>query len=309
MNQTLRIATRKSALALWQANHVRGLLESTYPDLAVELVPMVTRGDVVLDRPLSEIGGKGLFLKELEQALLDGRADLAVHSMKDMPAEDTPGLVLDVALARANPFDAWVCPSGYTPDNLPAGSRVGTSSLRRGCQLAARRPDLEIAPLRGNVGTRLGKLDAGEYDAVILACAGLERLALGERISMELRPPDWLPAVTQGVIGLQCREGDDTVLQYIQPLHDREAGIQSETERALAAVLEGSCQVPLAGYCTVDGDTLALRAMVGSPDGRQVLRAEGTGATSDPARLGRAVADDLLAQGAGDIIAALKASA
>ncbi|KAA9130846.1 hydroxymethylbilane synthase [Marinihelvus fidelis] len=311
MNHTdvIRIATRKSALAMWQANHVRDRLLATHPGLEVELVPMVTRGDRVLDRPLSEIGGKGLFLKELEQALLEGGADLAVHSMKDMPAEDTPGLVLDVALPRANPFDAWVCPSGATPQSLPAGARVGTSSLRRQCLLAALRPDLDIAPLRGNVDTRLARLDAGEYDAIILACAGLERLGLGERISMPLHPPEWLPAVTQGIIGLQCRAGDDRVLQAIAPLHDDEAGVQSRAERALAELLEGSCQVPLAGYCRVAGEGLSMDALVGTPDGRTVLRASGEGSVAEPEQLGRAVARDMLGQGAADIIAGMKAQA
>lgn len=309
MSNILRIATRKSALALWQAEHVQARLMAAHPGLRVELVPLVTRGDIVLDRPLSEIGGKGLFLKELEQALLDGRADLAVHSMKDMPAEDAPGLVLEVSLPRANPFDAWVCPGGHTPDSLSPGSRVGTSSLRRCCQLAAHRPDLDIVPLRGNVGTRLEKLDAGQYDAIILACAGLERLGLEGRIAMALQPPRWLPAVTQGIIGVQCRAGDNAVLERIRPLHDPTAGLQSRAERAMAAVLEGSCQVPLAGYCTVDNGQLALAGMIGSPDGRRILRASGTGPTGEPEALGRRVAGLLLDQGAGDIIAALKASA
>ena len=216
----LRIATRKSALALWQANHVRDLLTATHADLAVELVPIVTRGDRILDRPLAEIGGKGLFLKELEHALLEGAADLAVHSMKAMPVEMTPEQDLAVALPRANPHDAWLCRHGLELDQLPAGSRVGTSSLRRRCQLLAARPDLEVVELRGNVDTRLRKLQDGEFDAIILACAGLERLSLQEHITAELRPPSWLPAGTQGIIGLQCRSGDASVLERIAPLAD-----------------------------------------------------------------------------------------
>lgn len=304
---TVRIATRKSALALWQAEHVRERLLAAYSGLDVELVPLVTRGDRIIDRPLAAIGGKGLFLKELEQALLDGRADLAVHSMKDVPAEHTPGLTLEVVLPRANPFDAWLCPSGASPESLAAGSRVGTSSLRRQCQMAALRPDLEIAPLRGNVDTRIGKLDAGEYDAIILACAGLERLGLGGRITSELMPPQWLPAVTQGIIGLQCRAGDERVLSRLRTLHDRTASLQSRAERTVSRLLEGSCQVPLAAYCEVrDGGVLALAAMVGAPDGSRLLRADRKADAADPEALGESVSEDLLGQGAADIIAELK---
>ena len=220
MNKTLRIATRKSALALWQANHVKTLLHAAHPGLEIELVKIVTEGDRVLDRPLAEIGGKGLFLKELERAMLDGEADLAVHSMKDVPASMADGLVLDAVLPRANPYDALVSGNGRLLADLPAGSRIGTSSLRRKSQLLALRPDLKVDDLRGNVDTRLRKLDEGQYDAIILACAGLERLGLSERITETLQPPDWLPASTQGIIGLQCREDDRDTRALIEPLAD-----------------------------------------------------------------------------------------
>lgn len=299
----IRIATRRSALALWQANHVRDLLRSTHEGLEVELVPIVTRGDRILDRPLAEIGGKGLFLKELEASMLAGESDLAVHSMKDMPADETPGLSLEVALPRANPFDAWLSRDGATLDELPAGARVGTSSLRRRCQVLARRPDVEVVELRGNVDTRLGKLDAGDYDAIILACAGLERLGLGDRITAELAPPDWLPAGTQGIIGLQCREGDTALIELIAPLADRDAMIQARAERTVLAKLMGSCQVPLAVHAEVRTDGLRLVGLVGTPDGRRILSAEVFG--DEPEATGLALAADLESQGAGEIIAAL----
>ena len=221
MSQTLRIATRKSALAMWQARHVQSLLEDAHPGIDVTLVPIVTRGDRIIDRPLAQIGGKGLFLKELERALLDGDADLAVHSMKDVPAEMTGGLVLDVVLPRANPYDAWLSGDGAGFADIAAGSRVGTSSLRRQCQLLALRPDLEVVDLRGNVDTRLRKLGDGEYDAIILACAGLERLGFHEHISHELVPPDWLPAATQGIIGLQHRAGEVGSVRHVVDDDDR----------------------------------------------------------------------------------------
>ncbi|NOR18556.1 MAG: hydroxymethylbilane synthase, partial [Xanthomonadales bacterium] len=216
----IRIATRKSALALWQANHVRALLGEAHAGLEVELVPIVTEGDRIVDRPLSAIGGKGLFLKELERAMLDGKADMAVHSMKDVPALMTPGLVLDAVLPRANPFDALVSRDNRLLNELPEGSRIGTSSLRRQSQLLALRPDLIVDDLRGNVDTRLRKLDEGQYDAIILACAGLERLGWSERITETLQPPDWLPASTQGIIGLQWRAGDSQTAALIEPLAD-----------------------------------------------------------------------------------------
>ncbi|MEJ2534835.1 MAG: hydroxymethylbilane synthase [Gammaproteobacteria bacterium] len=305
MSGVLRIATRRSALAMWQAEHVRDRLTETHPGLEVELVPIVTRGDQFLDRPLAEIGGKGLFLKELEQAMLEGDADLAVNSMKDMPAEMTPGLSLAVSLPRANPFDAWLSRTGDTLETLPAGSRVGTSSLRRQCQLAAARPDLQVVSLRGNVDTRLRKLQDGEYDAIILACAGLERLGLGQHITQELGPPTWLPAATQGIIGLECRTGDERTLSLIEPLADAEATVQAAAERAVARVLEGSCQVPLAAHAVVDGDTVRVEALVGDPAAERVVRAAGNGPAVDAEAVGEAVARDLLAQGAADIIRSL----
>lgn len=299
----VRIATRRSALALWQANHVRDLLLDAHPHLEVELVPIVTRGDRILDRPLAEIGGKGLFLKELEVSMLAGESDLAVHSMKDMPAEETPGLVLRAALPRANPFDAWVSPTGASLAELPAGARVGTSSLRRRCQVLAARPDVQVVELRGNVDTRLAKLDAGDYDAIILACAGLERLGLADRITAALAPPEWLPAGTQGIIGLQCRADDTALFERIAPLADDDAMRQARAERTVLAALQGSCQVPLAVYAELDGGSVTLTGLVGTPDGRRILRATERG--TDPEATGRALAAALREQGAADIIAAL----
>lgn len=300
----IRIATRRSALALWQANHVRDLLLAAHPGITVELVKIVTRGDRILDRPLAEIGGKGLFLKELEVSMLNGESDLAVHSMKDMPAGDAPGLALRAALPRANPFDAWLSASGASLAELPAGARVGTSSLRRRCQVLAARPDVNVVELRGNVDTRLAKLDAGEYDAIILACAGLERLGLGERITARLEPPEWLPAGTQGIIGLQCREDDPALDAAIAPLADAAAMRQAQAERTVLAALEGSCQVPLAVFAELgEGDALTLTGMVGSPDGRRMLRAQRQG--TDPVATGLELAEALRAQGADEIIQAL----
>jgi hydroxymethylbilane synthase len=305
MSSALKIATRKSALAMWQARHVQSLLEETWPELAVELVPIVTEGDRILDRPLAQIGGKGLFLKELERALLTGEADLAVHSMKDVPAEGTPGLPVDIVLPRANPFDALVTLKASTLEDLPPGSLVGTSSLRRQCQLLAARPDLRVRDLRGNVNTRLRKLDDGQYDAIILACAGLERLGLGERITAQLEPPDWLPASTQGIIGLQYREGDDGVRSRLEPLGDHAASTQARAERTVARHLEGSCQLPLAVYADL-GSGFEISALVGMPDGSSLVRACRAGDPAHPETLGLEVAQVLLDEGAGEIIRALR---
>lgn len=304
----IRIATRKSALAMWQARHVQSLLLESDAGLTVQLVPVVTEGDRILDRPLAEIGGKGLFLKELERALLDGQADLAVHSMKDVPADMTPGLALDVALPRANPFDALVSKQAPTLSALPAGANVGTSSLRRRCQLLAARPDLSVTDLRGNVDTRLRKLDEGQYDAIVLACAGLQRLGLGERITEILGPPAWLPASTQGIIGIQYREADERLAALIRPLNDPATLVRALAERTVARRLEGSCQLPLAVYSEFlegEPDRLHLRALVGMPDGTGVLRAEASGDSGQPERLGLSVAEALLEQGAAEIIAQL----
>jgi len=306
MSKKITIATRKSELAMWQAEHAAHLLREAHPALEVELLPMVTRGDIILDQPLAQIGGKGLFLKELERALLNGEADIAVHSMKDVPVEQVEGLEVEVLLPRANPFDALLDRSGRRLDELPAGSRVGTSSLRRQCQLRALRPDLELADLRGNVNTRIRKLEAGEYDAIILACAGLERLGLERYITDTLEPPRWLPASTQGTIGVQTRCGDDRVRDLLEPLNDTEASLRTRAERAVATVLEGSCQVPLAVYAALENDHLDLNALVGTPDGAEVLRAQGSGSVSDLDRIAEGVSKELLTQGAGRIIASLR---
>ncbi|MGD9020339.1 MAG: hydroxymethylbilane synthase [Lysobacterales bacterium] len=305
MTETLRIATRKSALALWQANHVKSLLLEAHPGLAIELVKIVTRGDRILDRPLADIGGKGLFLKELERAMLDGQADLAVHSMKDVPAAMAEGLVLDAVLPRANPYDALVSRGGHTFAQLSPGNRVGTSSLRRRAQLLAQRPELEVLDLRGNVDTRLAKLDRGEYDAVILACAGLERLGLGGRVTETLRPPAWLPASTQGIIGLQCRLDDARTRALIQPLADDGTMLIANAERAVARVLEATCQVPLAVHAVLDGDMIRLQARVDAPDGSRRATAAGEAPARQGAELGRQLAAELLERGAAGIMAGL----
>jgi hydroxymethylbilane synthase len=302
---TITIATRKSELALWQANHAADLLRGTHPDLEVELLPMVTQGDIILDRPLAQIGGKGLFLKELERALLADEADIAVHSMKDVPVEEAPGLVVDVVLRRANPFDALLSRSGRGLADLPAGSKVGTSSLRRQCQLLASRPDLNVADLRGNVNTRLRKLEEGQYDAIVLACAGLERLGLAHLVTETLQPPSWLPAATQGTIGIQCRAGDTAVFERIQPLLDDDTALRTRAERAVATRLQGSCQVPLAVYADLSGGRLTITALVGTPDGTTVVRSGVEGRPADVDELAETVALDLLGQGADRIIAAL----
>ena len=303
--KTIRIATRKSELALWQANHVAELLRTRHGGIEVELLPMVTQGDIILDQPLAQIGGKGLFLKELERALLSGAADIAVHSMKDVPVEQVPGLVVDVMLERANPYDALLSREGETLSDLPAGARVGTSSLRRQCQLRSIRPDLVVADLRGNVNTRVRKLQEGHYEAIILACAGLERLGMDALITEQLSPPLWLPAATQGTIGVQCREEDDTVAALISSLSDADAVLRTRAERLVATALQGSCQVPLAVYADTLGGQLQISAMVGTPDGSRVLRAESRGAPARVDELAAEIATDLIGQGADQIIAAL----
>jgi hydroxymethylbilane synthase len=305
MKKTLRIATRKSALALWQANHVQALLLDAHPGIEIELVKIVTQGDRILDRPLAEIGGKGLFLKELERAMLNGEADLAVHSMKDVPASMAEGLVLDAVLPRANPYDALVSRHGQLLRDIPAGSRIGTSSLRRKSQLLALRPDLEVADLRGNVDTRLRKLDEGQYDAIILACAGLERLGLGDRITETLQPPDWLPASTQGIIGLQCRTDDSHTRSLIEPLADADTMVVASAERAVARVLEATCQVPLAVHAVLDGDMVRLKSVVSTPDGKESVWAKGDATFDGAVALGERVAAELLSNGAGSIMADL----
>jgi hydroxymethylbilane synthase len=301
----IRIATRKSELAMWQAKHVAGLLSEHHPGIRVELLPMVTQGDIILDRPLAQIGGKGLFLKELERALLNGEADIAVHSMKDVPVEEVPGLVVDVMLPRANPFDALLSRDGSCLDDLPAGARVGTSSLRRQCQLKSLRPDLVVADLRGNVNTRVRKLQEGEYDAIVLACAGLERLGMEGLVTEVLAPPRWLPAATQGTIGIQYRAGDHEVHQRVAVLDDADAGLRTRAERAVATALQGSCQVPLAVFAQHCDGGFQVSGMVGMPDGSRLLRAAASGEPERALELAAKVARDLVGQGADRIIAAL----
>ncbi len=290
---------------MWQANHVAGLLRDKHPGLEVELLPMATRGDIILDQPLAQIGGKGLFLKELERALLREDADIAVHSMKDVPVEDVPGLVVDIVLERANPFDALLSNSGQGVAELPAGSLVGTSSLRRQCQLKSMRPDLQVANLRGNVNTRIHKLQNGEYDAIILACAGLERLGLDQLVSEILRPPNWLPCATQGTIGVQCRKGDEAVSRLILPLLHPDTALRTQAERSVARLLQGSCHVPLAVFAQIRDRQLNITALVGTPDGQTVLRSEISGEVAQVESLSTKVAQDLLHQGADQIIASL----
>ncbi|MDX1381656.1 MAG: hydroxymethylbilane synthase [Xanthomonadales bacterium] len=286
-----------------------GLLRARYPDLEVELLPMVTRGDQILDRPLAQIGGKGLFLKELERALLSGEADIAVHSMKDVPVDEVPGLVVDVLLERANPFDALLSREGRLLDELPSGARVGTSSLRRQCQLKKLRPDLAVADLRGNVNTRIRKLDEGEYDAIVLACAGLERLGMQDRITEVLAPPRWLPAGTQGTIGVQRRADDEGAAGLLAALNDADAALCTRAERKVSTALQGSCQVPLAVFAEQRDGVLRVHGLVGMPDGSRVVRAAAAGPVADADGLAGAVAAELLSQGAGDIIAALNQTA
>ncbi len=299
----LRIATRKSPLALWQAHHIAGLLQAHHPALRVELVEMLTEGDRILDRTLSAEGGKGLFIKELEQGLADGRADLAVHSMKDVPAELPPGFALPVFCAAADPRDALVTLQASSLDTLPTGARVGTASLRRGCQVLARRPDLVLVMTRGNVQTRLAKLDRGDCDALLLAAAGLDRLGLADRIAARLPVDVMLPAVTQGVLGLECRTGDAAVAALIAPLHQPPTALRVQAERAFAGGLGGGCHTPLAAHAVLDGDTLHLTGLVGTPDGRRILREALSGPADQPQALGLDLAQRLLDHGAADILA------
>jgi len=309
MNRHLRIATRKSALALWQAEYVKARLEQLHPGLTVSLVPMVSRGDKLLDAPLAKIGGKGLFVKELETAMLDGEADLAVHSMKDVPMAFPEGLGLYVICEREDPRDAFVSNQYADLDSLPAGSVVGTSSLRRQAQLLARRPDLQIRFLRGNVNTRLAKLDAGEYDAIILAAAGLLRLGFAERIRSFLSAEQSLPAGGQGAVGIECRTDDSELHALLAPLNDQDSALRVRAERALNNHLNGGCQVPIACYAERSDGQLWLRGLVGDPQGQTLLRAETRGPDSDPETLGVAVAEQLLAQGARAILDAVYADA
>jgi hydroxymethylbilane synthase len=298
----IRIATRQSPLALWQAEHVAERLQQAFPGLKTELVKMVTRGDKILDAPLAKVGGKGLFVKELEQGMIDGIADIAVHSMKDVPVEFPEGLHLAVILNREDPTDAFVSNRYKSLAELPANARIGTSSLRRQCQIKAQFPNAEILSLRGNVNTRLAKLDADEYDAIILASAGLKRLGLGERITKGLDSTESLPAIGQGAIGIECRIDDAEIHAYLKVLHDEETSLRVRAERAMNARLNGGCQVPIAGFAEIKGDKLWLRGLVGSPDGAKIYRAEAEANFEQAEQLGIQVANDLLAQGAEQIL-------
>ncbi len=301
--RTLRIATRKSPLALWQANFVKDRLEALHPDLQVELVPMSTQGDKILDTPLAKVGGKGLFVKELETAMLEGRADIAVHSMKDVPVEFPDGLGLHTICEREDPRDAFVSNHFNQIDELPQGAVVGTSSLRRQCQLRAARPDLVIRDLRGNVNTRLAKLDAGEYDAIILAAAGLKRLEMAHRIAAFIEPEQSLPANGQGAVGIECRLDDHELHALLAPLEHPETRIRVLTERAMNRALQGGCQVPIGAYALVQGEEVWLRGLVGSPDGSRVIRDEIRGPLAEGEALGHTLAQRLLAAGADIILA------
>ena len=309
MTPTLRIATRKSQLALWQAEHVAALLREAHPGLAIELVPLVTQGDRIQDRTLATIGGKGLFIKELEVAIEELRADIAVHSMKDVPADLPEGLVIGAVLTRADPRDALVTTLRIARiEDLPQNAIVGTSSLRRQAQLLALRPDLRIESLRGNVDTRIRKLEAGGMDAIVLACAGLIRLGLESRITARLDPKVCLPAVTQGVIGIECRRSDTRTAELLQGLEDPATRMVMAAERAFAARLGGSCQSPIAAYAQLQADRVTLEGLVAEPDGSRLWRDSAAGAGGNAAAIGRQLADRMLAAGAGPLLERLRAS-
>ena len=303
--KVVRIATRKSALALWQAEYVKAQLEKFHSKLTVELVPMTTKGDIILDTPLAKVGGKGLFVKELEIAILEGRADIAVHSMKDVPVDFPEGLGLEVICPREDPRDAFVSNHIENFNALPEGAIVGTSSLRRQCQIKAMRPDIDIRDLRGNVNTRLKKLDDGEYDAIILAAAGLIRLEMPERIKEYIAPELMLPANGQGAVGIECRTDDKTIQALLAPLECKETRIRVLAERAMNKALEGGCQVPIGSYATLekkdDDIIIYLRGLVGAIDGSKILQSEIKGTADQAEQLGERLAHMLLEQGA-DII-------
>ncbi len=301
-DQIIRIATRKSPLALWQAEHVRARLQQAFPGMVVELVKMTTQGDRILDAPLAKVGGKGLFVKELEQSLLDGRADIAVHSMKDVPVELPSGLHLPVILEREEVRDAFVSLEYESFSALPQGARVGTSSLRRQCQLMEQRPDLTIESLRGNVGTRLKRLEEGRFAAIILASAGLIRLGEGARITERLAVERCLPAIGQGAIGIECREDDEQVNAAIAVLDHHETHVCVMAERALNERLEGGCQVPIAGHATLNENILEINGLVGWPDGQGVIRGKARGSLEQARALGYELAEDLLSRGAREIL-------
>lgn len=302
INKHIRIATRQSPLALWQAQHVADCLKKTFPNLTTELVKMTTRGDKILDAPLAKVGGKGLFVKELEQGLLDGIADIAVHSMKDVPIDFPEGLHLNTILPREDPTDAFVATKYKSLMELPANAKIGTSSLRRQCQIMEKFPQAEILSLRGNVNTRLSKLDDGMYDAIILASAGLKRLGMANRISETLDTDVSLPAIGQGAIGIECRINDEQTNELISSLHDWETGLCVSAERAMNAHLNGGCQVPIAGFAQLNGEKIHLRGLVGSPDGRLLYRYEDSADYAQATVLGQTIAEKLLALGAGKIL-------
>lgn len=303
--KTIRIATRKSPLALWQAEHVAKLLESAFPGVKTELVKMTTQGDKILDAPLAKIGGKGLFVKELEVGMLEGTADIAVHSMKDVPVEFPEGLHLGAILSREDPTDAFVSNRFASITDLPPNAKIGTSSLRRQSQIKSLYPNADILTLRGNVNTRLAKLDAGDYDAIILASAGLKRLGFAERIAQCLDTKISLPAIGQGAIGIECRVDDKELNEMLSQLHDHETGLCVVAERAMNSRLSGGCQVPIAGFAEIHDGQLSMRGLVGSPDGRVIYRSEGSGKLEQAESIGKTIAEDLLSQGADKILQAL----
>ena len=303
--KTIRIATRQSPLALWQAEHVASRLEQLFPEIKTTLVKMVTKGDKILDAPLAKIGGKGLFVKELEQGMLDGLADIAVHSMKDVPVDFPEGLHLAAILDREDPTDAFVSNTYASLADLPKNAKIGTSSLRRQCQIKETFPDAEILSLRGNVNTRLAKLDEGQYDAIILASAGLKRLKMEDRITQRLNTAVSLPAIGQGAIGIECRTNDEEINTLLTALHDKNTALRITAERAMNKRLNGGCQVPIAGFAELQTNQLFIRGLVGSPDGTVIYRASKIGSFAEAEQLGIAVADDLLSQGADEILQAL----
>lgn len=300
--QIVKVATRKSPLALWQATYISERLKALHPNLEVELVPMSTRGDKLLDAPLAKVGGKGLFIKELETALIDGRADIAVHSMKDVPVQLPPGMHIPVITERGDPRDVLVSAKGVRLKELPSGSRVGTSSLRRKCQLLALRSDLDLVNARGGVNTRLGKLDNGDFDALILANIGLVRLGLADRITENLEPESMLPSVGQGALGIECRLGDKFIEQVICRLNDKNSSVRNRAERAMNQQLQGGCQAPIAGYADWSGELLRLRGLVASVNGDEMLFEQAKGSPDEPEDLGRQVAEALLSRGAARLL-------
>jgi len=304
-DQLIRIATRNSPLALWQANYIAEQLRRIHPGLKTELVKMTTRGDKILDAPLAKIGGKGLFVKELEQGLLEGRADIAVHSMKDVPVDFPEGLELKVILAREDPCDALVSNHYRCLDDLPSDARIGTSSLRRQSQITQAIPGCQILPLRGNVNTRLAKLDTGQFDAIILAAAGLKRLAMADRIRQIIPTSISLPAVGQGALGIECRVGDDRIADVINVLHDNETQQCVIAERAMNERLEGGCQVPIAGFARFQDGGLFMQGLVGTPNGQQIIRAQRQGLVDQAKVIGYEIAEELLAKGAKKILQAI----